>query len=100
MPNSYSLSNKAVEDLSTIWEYTFETWSEAQADRYYFMLLDGCQGLADGKLRAKKYPEIHTEILGGKIGQHIIFFRRLNKREIEIARILHSRMDLKNRIQE
>ncbi|MBS1490179.1 MAG: type II toxin-antitoxin system RelE/ParE family toxin [Bacteroidetes bacterium] len=100
MPSRYALSNKAVQDLSTIWEYTFETWSEAQADKYYFMLLDCCQGLADGKLRAKKYPEIHPEILGCKVGQHIIFFRRLRKHEIEIARILHSRMDLKNRIQE
>ena len=100
MPNRYALSNKAVQDLSAIWEYTFETWSEAQADKYYFMLLDSCQELADGKLKAKKYPEIHIEILGCIVGQHIIFFRRLKKNEIEIARILHSRMDLKNRIQE
>ncbi len=27
----FKLTNKAVEDLSKIWEYTFEVWSENQA---------------------------------------------------------------------
>ena len=27
-------SNKAVEDLSSIWDYTFTQWSENHADRY------------------------------------------------------------------
>ena len=31
----YKLTNKAVEDLSKIWDYTFEVWSEKQADKYY-----------------------------------------------------------------
>ena len=30
----YSLTRKAVEDLSKIWNYTFDTWSENQADTY------------------------------------------------------------------
>lgn len=46
---SYILTNKAVEDLSKIWDYTFEVWSEVMADKYYTMLLDSCQDLADGK---------------------------------------------------
>lgn len=28
----YLLTNKAAEDLSGIWNYTFEAWSEKQAD--------------------------------------------------------------------
>ena len=55
---SYTLTNKAVQDLSAIWEYTVDTWSEKQADKYYFMLLDTCQDLADGKVSGKNYPEI------------------------------------------
>ena len=31
----YLITNKAVEDLSKIWEYTFDNWSEDQADKYY-----------------------------------------------------------------
>jgi toxin ParE1/3/4 len=97
---NYTLTNKAVEDISKIWNYTFEVWSETQADRYYYMLLDSCQELADEKISGKNYPDIMQGILGFKVGLHIIFYRKLKGNKIEIARILHSRMDLKNRIQE
>jgi toxin ParE1/3/4 len=97
---SYLLTNKAVQDLSAIWEYTVNTWSEKQADKYYFMLLDACQDLADSKVKGKKYPEINTEMLGCRVGQHILFYRKLSAGKIEITRILHAQMDLKNRIQE
>jgi toxin ParE1/3/4 len=97
---SYILTNKAVLDLSAIWEYTVDTWSEKQADKYYFMLLDTSQDLANGKVKGKKYPEIDIEIFGFRAGQHILFYRKLSVDKIEIARILHTQMDLKNRIQE
>lgn len=97
---NYILTNKAVEDLSTIWDYTFEVWSEKQADKYYNMLLDSCQDLANTKILGKKYPEISEDIFGFRVGRHIIFYRQLKNNRIEITRILHSRMDLKNRIQD
>ena len=97
---NYILTNKAVEDLSKIWDYTFEVWSEAQADRYYFMLLDSCQELADEKVVGKNYPDIMPAVAGFKVGLHIIFYRKLKGNKIEIARVLHSRMDLKNRMEE
>lgn len=96
----YFLTNKAVDDLSNIWDYTFEYWSEKQADFYYFELLKNCQQLAENQNLGKNYNEISSEIFGYKFGQHLIFFRKLNEHEIEIVRFLHSRMDLKNRIQE
>ncbi|MBL7742366.1 MAG: type II toxin-antitoxin system RelE/ParE family toxin [Chitinophagaceae bacterium] len=96
----YILTNKALEDLSKIWDYTFEVWSEAQADKYYYMILDSCDELANESVAGKKYPEIHKDILGYKIGQHIIFYRPVKNDRIEVVRILHVRMDLKNRIRE
>ena len=44
---NYVLTNKAVDDLSGIWNYTYDVWSEKQADKYYKMLLEYCQELAD-----------------------------------------------------
>jgi toxin ParE1/3/4 len=41
----FRFSNKAVLDLSAIWNYTYTNWSENQADKYYRMLIDTCQGL-------------------------------------------------------
>lgn len=97
---SYTLTNKAVLDLSSIWDYTVDAWSESQADKYYFMLLDTCQDIADGKVSGKNFPEINTEILGFRVGQHILFYRKLSQVKIEVARILDAQMDLKNRIHE
>lgn len=97
---NYKLTNKAVLDLSSIWNYTVDAWSEKQADKYYFMLLETCQDLADGKVSGRNYPEINAEILGFRIGQHILFYRKLSQDKVEISRILHTQMDLKNRIQE
>lgn len=96
---SYQLTNIAVQDLSEIWEYTYNTRSEKQADKYYFMLLDTCQELAEGKVFGKNYPEINNEIFGFRAGQHILFYRKLTANKIEIARILHAQMDLRNKIQ-
>ncbi|WP_291103039.1 MULTISPECIES: type II toxin-antitoxin system RelE/ParE family toxin [unclassified Flavobacterium] len=96
----YFLTNKAVDDLSKIWDYTYEVWSENQADKYYYELLEDCKELAENQNLGKNYSEINKEIFGYKSGQHLIFYRKLCENEIEITRFLHSRMDLKNRIQE
>lgn len=96
----YFLTNKAVEDLSKIWDYTYETWSESQADKYYYQLLNDCQELAEDQTLGKNYPQINKELFGYASGQHIIFYSILNTNEIEIIRFLHSRMDLRNRINE
>ena len=96
----YYLTNKAVEDLSTIWLYTYDTWSEKQADKYYELILYYCKEIANNHTLGKNYAEIETELFGYKASEHIIFYRIIRKDVIEIIRILHSRMDLKNRIQE
>lgn len=96
----YYLTNKAVDDLSKIWNYTYGVWSENQADKYYFELLNDCRELSKNQTLGKKYVEINEGIFGFQSGQHIIFYRILNTIEIEITRILHARMDLKNRMQD
>ena len=37
--NEEYISSKSVEDLTYIWNYTYRTWSERQADEYYNMLV-------------------------------------------------------------
>ena len=100
MSNSYKLTNKAVDDLTKIWDYTVEKWSEEQADKYYSLLLDSCQIIANNPELGKNYFGIETELFGLKTNRHIIFYRKLVDKPIEITRILHERMDLTNRINE
>jgi toxin ParE1/3/4 len=96
----YKLSNKAVEDLSKIWEYTFEIWNEDQADKYYEMLISSCQEIAENPLSGKYYEGITRNLLGKKTNRHIIFYRALSEKYVEITRILHERMDLKQSVTE
>ena len=96
----YKLTNKAVEDLSKIWDYTFEVWSEKQADKYYDGLISNCIEISENPDLEKKYEGISKQLLGMKANRHIIFYRTLNPDYVEITRILHERMDLKKRITE
>lgn len=94
----YYLTNKAVEDLTEIWNYTFEQWSERQADKYYQMLLDNCRDIAENPDLGKNYEGITHKLLGLKTNRHIIFYRKIDSSLVEIIRILHGRMDLKIRM--
>lgn len=97
---NYILTNKAVDDLGQIWKYTFDKWSEHQADIYYYMLLDNFKKVASNPDLGKYYSEIAENLFGFKSGKHIIFYRRFKDADIEIIRILHEQMDLKNRIKD
>ena len=96
----YKLTNKAVEDLSKIWEYTFEAWSENRADKYFNGLISHCQVIAENPAIGKSYEGISKELLGFKSNRHIIFYRAVHENYIEITRILHERMDLRKRVME
>ena len=96
----YRFTNKAVEDLTDIWNYTFDVWSEAQADLYYKMLINSCIEIAKNPNLGKNYEEITKNLFGYKTNKHIIFYRIISSEDIEIVRIIHGSMDLKNRVSE
>ena len=94
----YHLSNKALEDLSDIWDYTFEAWSEKQADKYYNIIIKICETLARNPQIGKSYDLITHGLLGFPCEKHIIFYQITSEKEITIIRILHESMDLENLI--
>ncbi len=94
------LRQKAIDDLNNIWDYTFEKWSAVQADKYYATIKLACQGIGHNPNIGKEYDGISQKLLGFKSGKHIIFYQSLSEDRIEVIRILHERMDLKNRITE
>ncbi len=98
--SEYKLTNQAVADLSKIWEYTFEVWSEKQADKYFDELISNCKDIAENPDLGKNYEGISKQLLGIKANRHIIFYRTLSEDYLEITRILHESMDLKKRISE
>ncbi|MDR9419622.1 type II toxin-antitoxin system RelE/ParE family toxin [Gracilimonas sp.] len=94
----FHLTNKAVQDLKEIWVYTFKEWDEEQADEYYHILLEGCQDAADNPLLGKNYESIINGLFGLNVIKHIIFYRVFEPQKVEIIRILHEKMDLKQKM--
>ena len=95
-----SFRQKANDDLNNIWGYTYEKWSENQADKYYATIKFACQEIGMNPDLGKVYSGISQNLLGLKSGKHIIFYTLIYENEIEVVRILHERMDLKNKITE
>lgn len=94
------LRQEAIDDLNDIWDYTLEKWSEHQADNYYAAIRLACKGIGENPDIGKQYTAISRNLLGLKSGKHIIFYLLVSEDEIHIIRILHERMDLKNRLTE
>lgn len=94
----FKFTNNAVKDLSDIWNYTVEIWSESQADKYYNLILNVCSAIAKKPKTGKVYEEIYPNLKGKKASKHIIFYRIMEDQSVEITRILHERMDLKYKL--
>ncbi len=94
----FSFTNRALDDLLEIWDYTVVNCSENQAEKYYNLIIASCIDLANNPQLGKSYNIVSQNLLGYKCGEHIIFFQEIVKNEIEIARVLYGMMDLKSKI--
>lgn len=92
----YKISTEAANDLETIWFYTLKKWSKEQADRYFQLLMDEIENLAKNPTLGKDYSEVRKGYYGSRVKSHFIFYKiNKQKRNIEIIRILHQRMNIK-----
>lgn len=93
---SYRLSPLAEADLEEIWLYTSRKWSLQQADSYYRSLVTTFSALAEGRKLGRKV-EVRTEYFKFLVGAHVVYFR-VDDDQIDIIRILHSRMDVERHL--
>lgn len=94
-----NFTKKAKIDLEEIWEYTYETWSEKQADKYYTELIEKCLELKKDFKQGRDYSILFQNLKGYKVKKHIIFYRLLDKgKTVEVVRILHEKMDFKKHL--
>ncbi len=94
----FYLTNNAVKDLANIWNYTFDAWSESQADKYYQTIIESCQQIANNPKIGKTYFRVENSLLGLHVQKHIIFYRHVSDDFVEITRILHEMMGLKQHL--
>lgn len=92
----YDISKQVLEDLYKIWEYTVDTWSETQADKYYKLLENAMDEIGTNPQKTgKPYDEIMTGLKGHHAGKHLVFYIIQENGRAFIVRILHEKMDYK-----
>ncbi len=96
--NKYRISQQAIEDLDKIWLYTLNKWTKEQADRYYDLIIGEIEFTADNFMTGKSAAQTRKNYRVTKIKSHLIFYRKEENESVEIVRILHQRMDIKNRL--
>jgi toxin ParE1/3/4 len=95
----YVISVEASKDLERIWMYTFENWSQSQADRYFNLIIDEIENISNNPTSGKDYSDIREGYFRSRVKSHFIFYKvNLKSNVIEIIRILHQHMDLESRL--
>ncbi len=94
--NNYRISKEAIDDLNIIWIFTFHKWSIDQADRYYELIIDEIKFIANNYYSGRSAEETRKSYRVTKVKSHLIFYRKADDDVVEIVRILHQGMDLKN----
>ena len=92
MPVSYRLLPKAEADYFTIYAYTFETFGEAQAEKYIAGLLDAFDLITQYNRIGRDIGHIRAGYFRYEYGSHTIYYR-LDRAELLIVRILGERQD-------
>lgn len=91
----YFISQKAGRDIENIWLYTLDNWSIEQADRYFNLIMDEIEYLAENPISGQDYGFVKKGYFRSKIKSHFIFYRIISGgKGIEVIRVLHQRMDL------
>ncbi len=95
----YRISKLASRDIEEIWLYTYKNWSVEQADRYYNLIIDEIEYLAEHPYAGKDYGEIRRGYRGSIIKSHLIFYK-INQKvsEIEVIRVLHQNMNIEKQL--
>ena len=90
--STYLLTPEAEKDLEDIWLYSYETWSEHQADRYIEILEDTFVRLSYMPEQARELLDFDPPVRIFPSAKHIIIYR-IAGRAIVIIRILGARQD-------
>lgn len=93
---AFEIAPDADDDLRGIWLYTFDTWGEAQADRYFDQIVGCCAAIGDGEGQARRLELFPERVFFHRCRRHFIFYLEASPRLI-IA-ILHERVDMLARL--
>ena len=90
----YRLTPEAELDLRGIWSYTRDTWGQQKANDYLRQIKTCLDVLCGHPEMGRLRNEIRTGYRSMVQAQHVVFYR-INDEQLEVVRILHHRMDMK-----
>lgn len=91
------LTNKAEQDLESIFDYTVHQWGFLQADRYLSDIEERISALVQNPTLGRSLRNIPESLLKSSVGKHLIIYR-VEDYGILVLRILHQMMDTERHI--
>jgi len=93
------LSDQAQADYEDILSVTLRTWGEQQYDRYAALFHDAFLALRDNPSLGHRSRQLSARYRLLHVGRHLIVYR-FTAGTVYVVRILHDRMDVRQRIAE
>ncbi len=95
MKITYKLSYLTQDDIDNIWIYTFEQWSQVQANKYFKELFKTIDIICKNPEIGYPIHQIKEDYGIKKFKSHLIVYKFYNQK-ILIVRVLHKKMDIEN----
>lgn len=96
--STFTLTQRAKSDLKSIAKFSEARWGRAQRNVYIKQFDEAFHMLADSPSMGKNCDFIKAGYRKFPQGSHIIFYKAVPTRAIEIIRILHKNMDVTSRL--
>ena len=93
------VSDQAQADYEDILSVTLRTWGEQQYHRYAALLNDALLALQDNPSLGHRSRQLPARYRSLHVGRHLIIYR-FTEGIVYVVRILHDRMDVRQRIEE
>ncbi len=88
----FIITEAAYSDLDDIWFYTFQKWSENQANKYFETIIREIELISQNPQQGKRMTKIKSDFFYFRSLSHYIFYKQ-DDESIQIIRILHKMMD-------
>jgi toxin ParE1/3/4 len=99
MPDNYTLSNKADNEVKEIFKYSYVTFGENQAHIYINGLENCFENLVENPHLGRSCHSIRAGYFRFEYISHIIFYT-LEPDTVLISRVIHKSMDIKAQLRE
>ena len=97
MTGRYLISPRARGDLDEIWAHTVKHWGLDQAEDHVRQIGQHIEFVAAQPTLGRACPEVRAGYYKYPSGSHVVFYR-LIAGGIDVARILHERMDFQRHL--